>query len=157
MPFYSMSKDKIAVLVVNYCTSITTVNLPLRQWNDCSVVPANGVQRGNRVHSFFQTSSVKVMIQFRWSFLLHATHNRHARAHLSWPDVGCLLRVPWLMFCYHLKQYHVTLNYAKSQIAKTLRSMSMRYSSDETVSDHYLIDNDPSIFAIWVWESTVQS
>ena len=38
-----------------------------------------------------------------------------------------------------------------SQIAKVLRSMSIRHRSDAKVLDHCLIDGDPStrVFAIW--------
>ena len=38
-----------------------------------------------------------------------------------------------------------------TQIAKTLKSTSIRYRSDGKVSDRCLIDVDPMVFAIWGW------
>ena len=45
---------------------------------------------------------------------------------------------------------YVSIWWRHHEIAKTLGSTSIRYLSDTEVSDRYLIDVDPSLFAIWV-------
>ena len=55
---------------------------------------------------------------------------------VSLPTHICVTRPQWV-------------NKMSAQIAKTLRSMSIRYQYYMEVSDRYLIDLDPRIFAIW--------
>ena len=57
-----------------------------------------------------------------------------------------------LLFCgslSNLTQMGTPYTIDATQIAKTLGSMSIRYRSDANVSDRYLIDVDPRVFAIW--------